>query len=185
MTALDRTIMDRMAVGNPRIDDCRPMIVVVDDDGNRRALLHTELSGRYGGAYRVLVSPTPMAARSALEEVRADGSRVALVLASQWMAEMDGSAFLAWVRSRHPRSKRALLVAADDWGRENTAAAIRTAIASGCVDDMPWVVLCFCGTAIRGKDEDELVVNAQDHAKTKHALTVTREQVLAMAESEG
>ena len=49
---------------------------------------------------------------------------------------------------------------------------------------MPWVVQCFCGTAIRGKDDDEIARNAQDHAKTKHALTVTREQVLAMAERE-
>src|SRR5262249_1803484 len=48
--------------------------------------------------------------------------------------EMKGSVLLAWVRSRHPRSKRGLLVAVDDWGHENTAAAIRSAIASGCVD---------------------------------------------------
>jgi predicted small metal-binding protein len=46
---------------------------------------------------------------------------------------------------------------------------------------MSWVVQCFCGTAIRGEDDDAIVVNATDHAKAKHALTVTREQVLAMA----
>ena len=50
---------------------------------------------------------------------------------------------------------------------------------------MTWVVQCFCGTAIRGKDDDEISTNAQEHAKAKHALTVTREQVLAMAEREG
>jgi predicted small metal-binding protein len=49
---------------------------------------------------------------------------------------------------------------------------------------MSRVVKCFCGTAIRGKDDEEMVMKAQDHAKSKHALTVTREQVLAMAESE-
>ena len=49
---------------------------------------------------------------------------------------------------------------------------------------MSRIVNCFCGTAIRGKDDDEVVVKAQDHAKSKHALTVTREQVLAMAERE-
>ena len=49
---------------------------------------------------------------------------------------------------------------------------------------MSWVVKCFCGTTIRGENDDEIVINARDHAKSKHALTVTREQVLAMAESE-
>jgi hypothetical protein len=46
---------------------------------------------------------------------------------------------------------------------------------------MAWVVQCFCGTAIHGEDDDAIVLNATSHAKTKHALTVTREQVLAMA----
>ena len=49
---------------------------------------------------------------------------------------------------------------------------------------MPWVIKCFCGTAIRGEDAEEVATKAQDHAKSKHALTVTREQVLAMAENE-
>jgi predicted small metal-binding protein len=49
---------------------------------------------------------------------------------------------------------------------------------------MPRIVKCFCGTAIRGENDEEIVIKAQDHAKSKHALTVTREQVLAMAESE-
>lgn len=49
---------------------------------------------------------------------------------------------------------------------------------------MSRVVKCFCGTDIRGKDDEEIVIKAQDHAKSKHALTVTREQVLAMAENE-
>ena len=49
---------------------------------------------------------------------------------------------------------------------------------------MAWVVHCFCGTDIRGKDDDEIAHNAQDHAKAKHALTVTREQVLGLAEKD-
>lgn len=49
---------------------------------------------------------------------------------------------------------------------------------------MPWVVKCFCGTTLHGRDDDEIVKNAQDHAKSKHALTVTREQVMALAEKE-
>jgi thioredoxin reductase (NADPH) len=118
----------------PHTDDGRPLLVAIADDASRRALLQTELAGRYGVAYRVVVMHSPIAVQAVLEEARAAGTRVSVVLASQWMAEMNGSALLAWVRSRHPRSKRALLVAVDDWGRENTAAAIRSAIGSGCAD---------------------------------------------------
>ena len=35
-----------------------------------------------------------------------------------------------------------------------------------------------------GRTDDEIVENAQDHAKSKHSLTVTREQALALAERE-
>jgi predicted small metal-binding protein len=50
--------------------------------------------------------------------------------------------------------------------------------------DMEWVIQCDCGLAIRGRTEDEIVENAQDHARAKHSLTVTREQALALAEKE-
>ena len=49
---------------------------------------------------------------------------------------------------------------------------------------MAWVIHCDCGTAIKGADDDEIVENAQDHAKNKHALIVTREQALALAEND-
>lgn len=49
---------------------------------------------------------------------------------------------------------------------------------------MSRVVKCFCGTNIRGENDEEVVVKAQDHAKSKHALTVTPQQVLALAERE-
>ena len=49
---------------------------------------------------------------------------------------------------------------------------------------MEWVIHCDCGTAVKGKTEDEIVKNAQEHAKDKHGVTVTREQALALAEKE-
>jgi predicted small metal-binding protein len=49
---------------------------------------------------------------------------------------------------------------------------------------MGLVIKCDCGTPIRGVTEDELVENAQDHAKNKHAVIVTRAQALALAEVE-
>src|SRR5262245_48061135 len=128
-----------------RGDDARPIIVAVDDDAGRRALLHDELR-RYEAAYRLHVAASPAAARSALEEGGAGGRRGVVVVASQRMADMHGAALLSWVRSRHPRSKRALLVAGDDWGHEETATAIRSAIASGCIDH-------YLGTPAKPGDE--------------------------------
>ncbi|HMG32604.1 MAG TPA: DUF1059 domain-containing protein [Blastocatellia bacterium] len=49
---------------------------------------------------------------------------------------------------------------------------------------MAWVIHCDCGTSIRGNTEDEIVKNAQEHAKDKHALVVTREQALALAQED-
>lgn len=120
--------------GAPRTGDLRPHIVVVDDDAGDRALLGAEVEARYGGAYEVLVASSPAEALRSLEALQAAGRRVAVVLASQWMAEMNGSDLLANGRALHPRAKRTLLISPGDWGYERTADAIRGAIASGCVD---------------------------------------------------
>jgi predicted small metal-binding protein len=50
---------------------------------------------------------------------------------------------------------------------------------------MTWVIHCDCGTDVTGPTEDEFVEKAVDHAKTSHALTMTKEQVLALASIEG
>jgi thioredoxin reductase/CheY-like chemotaxis protein len=123
------------AVGDTRSElDGRPRIVVVDDDLEDLALLEGELSSRYATDYVVVADSSPDAAVTLLERLRAIDRRVAAVLASQWMREMDGSSLLASVRHLHPRAKRALLIAPTAWGRPGTADAIRSAIASGCVD---------------------------------------------------
>jgi thioredoxin reductase (NADPH) len=110
------------------------VVVVVDDDPADRAPLGAEVESRYGGAYRVLVAPSPDEALRLLEEVRATGERVAVVLASQWMAGTSGADLLARARSLHPRAKRVLLISPADWGRDETADAIRGAIAGGAAD---------------------------------------------------
>ena len=45
-----------------------------------------------------------------------------------------------------------------------------------------WVINCECGTVVRGANDDELVKNAQHHAKEAHAMTITPAQALALAE---
>lgn len=39
---------------------------------------------------------------------------------------------------------------------------------------------CECGFVVWGVTDDELVANAQDHARASHDTQITREQVLAL-----
>ena len=48
---------------------------------------------------------------------------------------------------------------------------------------MAKLINCDCGVVVRGEDDDELVRNAISHAKDAHAMTITREQALALAET--
>jgi predicted small metal-binding protein len=49
---------------------------------------------------------------------------------------------------------------------------------------MTKVIQCPCGTVIRAADDDKLVAQAQRHAKDVHAMELSREQALAMANPE-
>ena len=50
---------------------------------------------------------------------------------------------------------------------------------------MAKVIHCQCGYTVRGKDDDELVANAEKHLRESHpGMKATREQFLAMAEPE-
>lgn len=46
---------------------------------------------------------------------------------------------------------------------------------------MAKVINCDCGVTVRGETDDELVENAQQHAKEAHDMEITREQALAIA----
>jgi predicted small metal-binding protein len=48
---------------------------------------------------------------------------------------------------------------------------------------MTKVINCDCGFVVRGNTDDELVAEATKHAREVHNLEITRDQVLAMAES--
>jgi thioredoxin reductase/DNA-binding NarL/FixJ family response regulator len=112
----------------------RPVIVAVDDDVSAREQLRLELERRYDRDYDVIVEGSPFEALSAVEVAYAGGQHIAVVLASQWMAELDGTEVLSRVRGLSPRTKRGLLIALEDWGQSSTAVAIQRAIATGCID---------------------------------------------------
>jgi predicted small metal-binding protein len=47
---------------------------------------------------------------------------------------------------------------------------------------MALLISCDCGVVVKGETDDELATNAIKHAKDAHAMTITREQALALAE---
>jgi thioredoxin reductase len=112
----------------------RAVIVAVDDHPTEREQIRLELEHRYGHDYDIVVESSPVAALSAVEDALKARQRVALVLASQWMEELDGIDVLSRVRRLSPRSKRCLLIAPEGWVQQSTATAIQNAIASGCID---------------------------------------------------
>ena len=46
---------------------------------------------------------------------------------------------------------------------------------------MDKVITCPCGFVLRGNSDDEVVKKAQEHAKSVHAMELSREQALQMA----
>ncbi|MBA2354560.1 MAG: DUF1059 domain-containing protein [Acidobacteria bacterium] len=46
---------------------------------------------------------------------------------------------------------------------------------------MKKVIQCPCGTVIEGRDDDDVVRQAQEHAKQVHQMELSRDQALAMA----
>jgi thioredoxin reductase (NADPH) len=92
------------------------------------------LEHRYDHDYDIVVEGSPIAALSAVEAALHARQHVAVMLASQWMAELDGIDVLSRVRHLSPRTKRCLLIAPEHWRQQSTASAIQNAIANGCID---------------------------------------------------
>jgi predicted small metal-binding protein len=49
---------------------------------------------------------------------------------------------------------------------------------------MAKVINCDCGYVVRAETDDELVADAQKHAREVHDMEMTRERVLALAVEE-
>lgn len=62
----------------------------------------------------------------------------------------------------------------------NTASCLRGVR----IHSLSHTVSCECGVVIKGRDDDELVRQAQRHAREAHRIQITREQVLAMVRPE-
>jgi len=116
----------------------RPVILVVDDTPTDLAALLDALARRYGGDYRVVSHLSPKAALDDLRRIQADGEAVALVIADQWMPEMNGIELLSRAHQIHPTAQRALLV---HWGDQTATPTILQGCAFGQIENYlhkPW-----------------------------------------------
>lgn len=116
----------------------RPVILVVDDEPTALASMLDALTRRFGGDYRVEPHLSAQSALDAVSRLKADGEEIALVIADQWMPEMNGDEFLGRVRTIEPTAKRALLVS---WGDRDASPVILQACALGQLDNYlykPW-----------------------------------------------
>ncbi len=115
----------------PPRDQSRPAIVLVDDDSEWLERLKRRLETRYGTDYQILAYNAPWSALQALESMGGDGQEIALVMAAQWMAEMNGVEFLSRIHALFRETKRALLV---EMGDSSVAEPILRAMALGRIE---------------------------------------------------
>ena len=123
-----------MAEGPQEPRATRPVVLVVEDDGEARALIRSELERRYGSDYRVTCEGSASRALERLERMRARAEPVALVLVDQWMPELTGEEVLTRSKVLYPEAKRALLVDFGAWGERETAEAMLRSMAVGRMD---------------------------------------------------
>jgi thioredoxin reductase (NADPH) len=111
----------------------KPLIMAVDEDGEALRRITAELQ-RYARDYEVICGPSTEAALEQLERLRERDEAVAIVMAARGTQALTGEEFLARVHELFPHAKRALLIPWGGWADEETADAIRTAMALGTID---------------------------------------------------
>lgn len=122
------------------IPSSQPVILVVDPPGARARAIG-ELTRRYGSDFRIVGLDSGDDAVAALDELRADGTPVAVVLAGAWLPGMSGTELLTHTRAVHPDAKRGLLIDWGAWADPATAETVLQAMAMGRIDGYvlrPW-----------------------------------------------
>jgi hypothetical protein len=110
-----------------------PLILAIDEDPDALARITHELQ-RYARDYEVICGPSTEAAQAQLETLHENGEAVAIVLAARGSGALKGERLLERVHELHPHAKRALLIPWGGWADEETASAIRNAMAMGHID---------------------------------------------------
>jgi thioredoxin reductase (NADPH) len=109
----------------------KPVLVVVDDEDASLQLLTGELEARYGAHYRIVARSSAEEALARLAELRAEGARVPVILADQWMPGSTGTELLVRARDIYPTARRGLLIS---WGDRSASVPIFEAAALGQMD---------------------------------------------------
>ena len=110
-----------------------PLIIAVDDDPAKLALVGAQLTERYARRYQIECVGGVGDAAELLDRVAADGADVALVLGGQ-AALGSGDGLFDQARRLHPQAKRVLFVSANAWTDPILADTIRVAMALGRID---------------------------------------------------
>jgi len=110
-----------------------PLILAVDEDAEALERITGELQ-RYARDYNVICGPSTEAALVQLEALHEHGEAVAIVLVARGTGNLKGEDLLERVHDLHPHAKRALLIPWGGWADEDTASAIRNAMALGHID---------------------------------------------------
>ena len=92
----------------------KPALLVVDDDPQVRSALRRDMRDKYRDQYTVLAAGSGEEALSTVNELKARGDALALVLSDERMPGMAGHALLAATRDIFPIAGRVLLTAYSD-----------------------------------------------------------------------
>jgi len=109
-------------------------IVIVGREPGAREILHRELSKRYGADYQIVVCGRPGQLAPWMQDLRAAGLAVALVIGGVGAQDPDGLEVLAGIRAIDPTVLR---VAAVDWGDWQSVRSVFDAVTLGKIDH--WV----------------------------------------------
>src|SRR5215216_3609260 len=125
----DREVPVREASSEPGAS--KPVIFAVDAGAESFARIEYGLRRRYGVEYQVMCETSAMWGMKRLKDLKAAGEEVALVLADQWMPDIEGAEFLARAGQLFPTAKRAVLI---EWGDRTTQEPVLRAMTLGHID---------------------------------------------------
>jgi thioredoxin reductase (NADPH) len=92
------------------------VILIVDDDPHVLAALRRDIRARYREEYRILAAGSGEAALGTIQELKARGDSLAMVISDQRMPGMLGVDLLAKSRDVYPLARRVLITAYSDIG---------------------------------------------------------------------
>jgi thioredoxin reductase (NADPH) len=92
----------------------KPALLVVDDDAQVLAAVRRDLRARYRESYTVVAASSGEEAVATIDELKARGDELALVISDQRMPGIQGTEVLARSREIYPLARRVMLTAYSD-----------------------------------------------------------------------